>query len=412
MEYNNPLNTSAVNQELFNRLFPQSVSANKLQDAAGSQSAAQSAARTVAPAGVTYERYEIDYLNVKLLEQGIAGENRKATASRLSVEALHLTYERLQVSAGPTAADGAGGDAVAKTLNFSLTRAEFAKLGASFNRAPGAGAVPEFLRKFSADLPGPGGAGESARAEEADGLSEGQRKQLGELELLLRTFTDQSDAEIRATIRGIAGALREVSGQKDGPADAAATQVTATSVQVEIKLYASGKVEVREVQDPLVIDLDGDGIELTDAASGVEFDLTGDGKKERSGTVTGDDAFLAYDRNGNGSIDSGRELFGDQHGAANGFAELAKFDGNRDAKIDAQDAVYGDLQLWTDRNANGRSEEDELRGLAAEGVSAISLDYRTYGITGEKNALPEAAAVEFSDGRRHAAGDVNISYIV
>ena len=173
-----------------------------------------------------------------------------------------------------------------------------------------------------------------------------------------------------------------------------------------------GKVEVREVQDPLVIDLDGDGIELTDAASGVEFDLTGDGKKERSGTVTGDDAFLAYDRNGNGSIDSGRDLFGDQHGAANGFAELAKFDGNRDAKIDAQDAVYGDLQLWTDRNANGRSEEDELRGLAAEGVSAISLDYRTYGITGEKNALPEAAAVEFSDGRRHAAGDVNISYIV
>jgi hypothetical protein len=86
-------------------------------------------------------------------------------------------------------------------------------------------------------------------------------------------------------------------------------------------------------QDPIVFDLDGDGIELTDTANGVRFDITGTGKAVQTAWVRGGDALLAWDRNGNGKIDSGLELFGDQRGATNGFEELRKLDTNSDGFI-------------------------------------------------------------------------------
>ncbi len=389
------------------------------------------AGRTDLAAGVTYERYELDYLKVKLIEQGIRSENARAFSSQLSVEAVKITYEKLQVNASATTGAGQQ-DAVAKTLNFSLTRAEYERLDVSIGKKLQKEKVMEFLREFDAslaDLTGKAGkagqAGKAAWEEEQEGLSDGQLKQLRELELLLRTFTDKSDKEIRQTVKDIAGAFRDANGRGGTPAlppdaatpatatpaSASATSISAEMINIEVQVYESGAIAVREVQDPLVIDLDGDGIELTDADSGARFDLTGDGTTEQTGTVSGDDAFLAYDRNGNGQIDSGKELFGDQHGAANGFAELAKFDDNADNRIDAQDAVFSGLRLWTDRNTNGSSEAAELRTLPEAGITAINLDYQTYNLKGEKNALTEAAAVEFADGRNHAAADVHISYL-
>ena len=79
----------------------------------------------------------------------------------------------------------------------------------------------------------------------------------------------------------------------------------------------------------------------------------------------------ALDRNGNGRIDNGKELFGDQHGAANGFQALAAFDGNRDGSIDARDAVYGDLRLLGGDTTHG----PQLRTLSQAGIRAIALDY-------------------------------------
>lgn len=118
------------------------------------------------------------------------------------------------------------------------------------------------------------------------------------------------------------------------------------------------------------------------------FDITGDGRPLRVGwTQPGSSAgFLALDRNGNGTIDDGRELFGNfaplsetMNGrrAKDGFEALKWFDdpahgGNGDGLIDKRDAVFSKLMLWIDRNHNGISDLDELTGLGSAGIYNVS----------------------------------------
>jgi hypothetical protein len=141
--------------------------------------------------------------------------------------------------------------------------------------------------------------------------------------------------------------------------------------------------------DPLILDMRGDGLELTSVAAGVRFDLAGDGVKRQIGwtAVGADDAWLARDRNGNGRIDDGRELFSDTaeqraSGEPNGFLALAMLDepaygGNGDDRIDRHDRDFAELLLWLDRNHDGISQSGELTPLANGDVKAIDLDYRS-----------------------------------
>jgi hypothetical protein len=144
-------------------------------------------------------------------------------------------------------------------------------------------------------------------------------------------------------------------------------------------LYLQARNWIQPV-DPLALDLDGDGIETTgiDGYAGtVLFDHDADGIRTGTGWLKGDDAFLVLDRNGNGKIDSGRELFGvdtvrsDGRKATDGLDALADLDSNNDGVFDASDAQFADVRLWRDLNQDGVSQANELTTLAENGIVSI-----------------------------------------
>lgn len=131
--------------------------------------------------------------------------------------------------------------------------------------------------------------------------------------------------------------------------------------------------------DPIILDLDGDGLETVGLNANIHFDHEGDGVLTKSGWAGSDDALLVWDRNANGSIDTGAELFGDftplPNGtlAPNGFAALAALDANGDGIIDASDPAFAELKLWRDVSQDGVSQVDEFITLAEAGIVSLNL---------------------------------------
>jgi hypothetical protein len=143
---------------------------------------------------------------------------------------------------------------------------------------------------------------------------------------------------------------------------------------------------------PIIIDIGKPGLRLTSSVLGVEFQFSPTGQKIRVAWTEGGtdgDAFLVLDRNNNGIIENGTELFGNftpqpASGDPNGFLALAVFDkgeneGNGDDIIDDQDAVFRKLRLWVDANHDGISQPEELHTLPERGVLSLSLSYRESG---------------------------------
>lgn len=123
--------------------------------------------------------------------------------------------------------------------------------------------------------------------------------------------------------------------------------------------------DARKTQDPLVLNFSGSAAQLTDQR--FKFDLNADGTNEDINFVSGGSGFLALDRNGDGKINDGSELFGTRTG--DGFAELATLDSDSNGWIDENDADYDQLRVWT----KSTSGNDQLASLRQANVGALSL---------------------------------------
>jgi hypothetical protein len=151
--------------------------------------------------------------------------------------------------------------------------------------------------------------------------------------------------------------------------DGKAIDFTLSLRQSQSRTYEySESIQIRErpMTDPLVINFGSATAQLTDTL--LEFDMNGDGKSGMFATLGSGSGYLVFDRNGNGKVDDGSELFGPQSGS--GFSELAKYDDDGNLWIDANDEIYNSLSVWV-QTADG---SQELRSLEEVGVKALYAD--------------------------------------
>ncbi len=166
-------------------------------------------------------------------------------------------------------------------------------------------------------------------------------------------------------------------------------------------------MQMSGLTDPLVLDLGGEGINLTSRENGVYFDIKGDGTPVKTSWISGNNAFLYRDANGNGTADDVNELFGDQGGYANGFDKLAQYDDNGDGVLDEKDAAYNELRLWRDLNGDGVNQAHESMTLAEAGVKSLNLGYaKNWEYDQYGNAIGETSSFTRSDGSEGKMADV------
>ena len=162
---------------------------------------------------------------------------------------------------------------------------------------------------------------------------------------------------------------------------------------------------------PLILDLNGDGVRTQHWASNTLFDIDADGTLERTGWISEGDGLLTLDRNADGIINDGSELFGnattlaDGSKASDGFAALAELDSNRDGRIDANDEVFTSLRVWMDANKDGVSQSGELYSLSSLGIASINLDAQQTRELNNGNWIGLHGSYQTTDGEVHSIVD-------
>ncbi|NQZ13432.1 MAG: type I secretion C-terminal target domain-containing protein, partial [Alphaproteobacteria bacterium] len=159
---------------------------------------------------------------------------------------------------------------------------------------------------------------------------------------------------------------------------------------------------------PLVIDLDGDGIELISREDGVLFDIDEDGIADQTAWVGADDGILVLDHNDDGVINDHSEMFGNDE--IGGFEMLSDYDSNNDGVIDANDQAWSLLQVWQDVNGDAYSQADELFTLDQLGIQSISLDVTDVDLEIAGNDVTAVSDVTLEDGTILNAYDAWFSY--
>ena len=174
-----------------------------------------------------------------------------------------------------------------------------------------------------------------------------------------------------------------------------------------------GKCYRIEVYDPLVLDLNKDNkISITSSKdSNVYFNHTNDGVNIKTSWIGKEDGILVIDKNGNGTIDNGNELFGNfttknnEDMANNGFEALKDYDTNGDLIIDYRDDKFSELRIWQDLNSDGISNKGELKTLNELGIKSLNLNYKDNKEI--KDSIAQISSYETLDGKTHLLADIN-----
>lgn len=177
----------------------------------------------------------------------------------------------------------------------------------------------------------------------------------------------------------------------------------------EFEQYYQNDLEIASFNmcDPLVINMDTDVTELSDQT--FYFDIDADGEMDEISQLGAGSGYLALDKNGDGVINDGSELFGTESG--NGFKDLAQYDDDGNGWIDENDAIWSKLQIWTkDENGN-----DKLYRLADKGVGAICLqntatDFTLKGDDGHtKGAIRSSGVFLYENGNVGTVQHVDVA---
>jgi len=163
---------------------------------------------------------------------------------------------------------------------------------------------------------------------------------------------------------------------------------------------------------PLILDLNGDGIKTLSINTGVKFDILANGSTIQTGWVGPQDGLLVSDRNNDGVINDGSELFGSSTVLANGqkavdgYQALAQLDSNSDGVINQQDSEFGKLSVWVDANSDGLTETGELKSLSELGITQLNVNAQSVSQFNEGNLIGLTSTYQTNDGQQHISADV------
>jgi hypothetical protein len=161
-----------------------------------------------------------------------------------------------------------------------------------------------------------------------------------------------------------------------------------------------------------VLDLDSNGIQTLSVDAGVQFDLLANGQPVQTGWVGSGDGLLVMDRNNDGNINDGSELFGsstvlpDGSKAIDGYQALAQLDTNHDGVINSSDAKFAHLGVWMDGNSDGQTGTGEVKSLAELNITQLSLNAQVTTDPNNGNLVGLTSSYQTADGVNHIAADV------
>jgi hypothetical protein len=190
-----------------------------------------------------------------------------------------------------------------------------------------------------------------------------------------------------------------------------AAQVCALST-TQLGALSTTQIGSMSLSSPIILDLNGDGISTLSVQNGTRFDLSADGSSVQTGWVAPSDGLLVLDRNQDGVINDGSELFGTsttlQNGskAIDGYQALAELDSNKDGVINSQDTSFSKLGVWVDSNSDAQTGSGELKSMSDLSITQLNLATNTARDSSQGNLIGLTSTYQTVDGSLHVAADV------